>query len=393
MLYPRAVSEPAVLAQEGWHYEPAEPAAAAGGDGADAAACASDDAAAPAAPPLAYKGVVYNEMKGVYSSPDSLMGRTTQQALFPDNTYGVDSGGDPLAIPTLTFDAFKGFHERFYHPSNARVYFYGDDDPYERLELLDSYLKDFDAIEPDSAIVTQRKKREPWRVVDRFARDDEAEAAAAAGGDAAAEPKQHMLAVNWLLNEEASERESAPRARARVHPPPPPLALRRERAPALPCLTPPTPLPPLLARAALAPARGQPFTAKEQLALAVLDHLLMGTSAATLQKALVDSALGASVIGGGLSDELKQATFSAGLKGVAAGDVDKVRAPRARSALGAARAPSLSLGGYEAQAPFAVSSLALSPLARSRSRSRRSCSTRCARARAAASPPTRSRRA
>ena len=80
----------------------------------------------------------------------------------------------------------------------------------ERLELLDSYLKDFDAIEPDSAIVTQRKKREPWRIVDRFARDDEAEAAAASGGDAAAEPKQHMLAVNWLLNEEASERESAP---------------------------------------------------------------------------------------------------------------------------------------------------------------------------------------
>ncbi len=77
----------------------------------------------------------------------------------------------------------------------------------------------------------------------------------------------------------------------------------------------------------------------------MLDHLLMGTSAATLQKALVDSALGASVIGGGLSDELKQATFSAGLKGVAAGDVDKVRAPRARSALGAARAPSLSLSG------------------------------------------------
>jgi Peptidase M16 inactive domain len=59
------------------------------------------------------------------------------QALFPDNTYGVDSGGDPAAIPTLTFDYFKNFHRRFYHPANARIYFYGDDPVPKRLELLD----------------------------------------------------------------------------------------------------------------------------------------------------------------------------------------------------------------------------------------------------------------
>eukprot|EP00953_Heterococcus_sp_UTEX-ZZ885_P017019 9553-Heterococcus_DN1.PRE.2 len=101
--------------------------------------------------PLTYKGVVFNEMKGVYSSPDSLHGRACQQALFPDNTYGVDSGGDPAAIPTLTFDYFKNFHRRFYHPANARIYFYGDDYVPKRLELLDEYLQEFDASSVDPA--------------------------------------------------------------------------------------------------------------------------------------------------------------------------------------------------------------------------------------------------
>jgi Zn-dependent M16 (insulinase) family peptidase len=68
------------------------------------------------------------------------MGRATQQSLFPDNTYGVDSGGDPLRIPDLTFDQFKAFHSDYYHPSNSRVFFYGNDDPVKRLELLDEYL-------------------------------------------------------------------------------------------------------------------------------------------------------------------------------------------------------------------------------------------------------------
>ncbi|CAN0347808.1 unnamed protein product, partial [Ectocarpus sp. 12 AP-2014] len=145
------------MEQEGWHYELED---------------TSD--------PLTYKGVVFNEMKGVYSSPDSLHGRTCQQVtnqtprrhhecstylhcsrsvfaprssfavpsmmhctaagarlpqdvlwltIFPDNAYGVDSGGDPTAIPSLTFEYFKGFHQRFYHPGNSRVYFYGDDPP------------------------------------------------------------------------------------------------------------------------------------------------------------------------------------------------------------------------------------------------------------------------
>ena len=99
---------PEVLMQEGWHFE-----------------------AESESSPLTIQGVVFGEMKGVYSSPDSVLGETTQQSLFPDNTYGLDSGGNPRDIPRLTFEAFKAFHENYYHPSNARVYFWGDDDPDE----------------------------------------------------------------------------------------------------------------------------------------------------------------------------------------------------------------------------------------------------------------------
>lgn len=104
VFFPRAVSDPQVLAQEGWHFELDR----------------EED-------PLTRKGVVLNEMKGVYSQPDNVMGKVEIENLFPDNTYGVDSGGDPKVIPDLTFKQFKEFHEQNYHPSNARVYFYGDD--------------------------------------------------------------------------------------------------------------------------------------------------------------------------------------------------------------------------------------------------------------------------
>ncbi len=96
--------------------------------------------------PLVYKGIVFNEMKGAYSSPDSMLYRASQHALFPDNAYGYDSGGDPRVIPDLTYEQFKTFHETYYHPSNARLFFYGDDDPTERLRLLDSVLSAFDAL-------------------------------------------------------------------------------------------------------------------------------------------------------------------------------------------------------------------------------------------------------
>ena len=115
--------------QEGWHYE-----------------LESLDA------PLVYKGVVFNEMKGVYSSPDSVMHTQTQTALYPDTTYGKSSGGDPKVIPDLTYEQFKRFHETFYHPSNARVVFSGDDAPDKRLDILDAYFSQFDRIDPKSEV-------------------------------------------------------------------------------------------------------------------------------------------------------------------------------------------------------------------------------------------------
>jgi len=108
---------PHVLQQEGWHLELEAPDR-----------------------PMTYKGVVYNEMKGAYSSPDRVLGEYTQQSLFPDNTYGLDSGGHPLHIPKLTFETFLTFHRTYYHPSNARVTFCGDDPPEERLRIVDAYL-------------------------------------------------------------------------------------------------------------------------------------------------------------------------------------------------------------------------------------------------------------
>jgi presequence protease len=158
---------PHVLQQEGWHLELEAPDR-----------------------PMTYKGVVYNEMKGAYSSPDRVLGEYTQQSLFPDNTYGLDSGGHPLHIPRLTFETFLAFHRTYYHPSNARITFCGDDPPEERLRIVDAYLRDFDRIEIDSSIPMQPLFREPRRVVKSFA-----------AGDADAGPAKGMIVVNWLLPE------------------------------------------------------------------------------------------------------------------------------------------------------------------------------------------------
>ena len=155
------------LDQEGWHYELEKP----------------ED-------PLVYKGVVFNEMKGVYSSPDSLLYRTSQQALFPDTTYGVDSGGDPSVIPDLNYEAFKRFHTTYYHPSNAQIYFYGDDNPEERLRILDGVLSEFDAAAVDGEVALQAPFTAPRRVTETYSAD--------ANSD---NSKKSMVLMNWALPE------------------------------------------------------------------------------------------------------------------------------------------------------------------------------------------------
>ncbi len=167
VFYPRITPE--ILMQEGWHYELEDPAA-----------------------PLAYKGVVFNEMKGAYSSPEGLLGRYSQQVIFPDTTYGVDSGGDPQEIPNLTYAAFKKFHQTYYHPSNSRIFFYGDDDPDRRLELLQAYLQDFEYSPVASEVELQPPFEQPRRVTYPYD----------AGDEAVARQKSY-LTVNWLLPENA----------------------------------------------------------------------------------------------------------------------------------------------------------------------------------------------
>lgn len=175
VLHPRALTDPRVLAQEGWHYELEDKEK-----------------------PLNFKGVVFNEMKGVYSNPDSLQSRTLLNKLLPDTPYGVDSGGDPKEIPDLTFDYFKGFHGRFYHPSNAKFWFYGDDAPERRLQLLDEYLREFQRQEVTSSIPLQPLWKEPRSVAHNFA----------VGADEDIS-KKSMMCVSWVLSDSKPDLETA----------------------------------------------------------------------------------------------------------------------------------------------------------------------------------------
>lgn len=130
VFYPNIYKEEKIFRQEGWHYEMED---------------AEDD--------LKINGVVYNEMKGVYSSPDDVVERKVMDSLFPGHTYGIESGGDPDVIPSLTYEEFLDFHRKYYHPSNSYIYLYGDMDMAEKLDFLDKeYLSRFEKIEVDSAI-------------------------------------------------------------------------------------------------------------------------------------------------------------------------------------------------------------------------------------------------
>ncbi len=158
---------PDTLRQEGWHYEIAE------ADGA-----------------LSIKGVVYNEMKGVYSSPDARFGEVCVQSLFPDTTYGFDSGGDPDVIPQLTFPEFVRFHRTYYHPSNALVFFAGNDDPDARLRHLAEFLNPYRRKRVDASVALQPPFSEPRRRTVPFAVERDSP-----GAD------RGFAALNWALPE------------------------------------------------------------------------------------------------------------------------------------------------------------------------------------------------
>ncbi|MDD6038324.1 MAG: insulinase family protein [bacterium] len=122
-----------IFKQEGWHYE-----------------LESLDA------PITLNGVVYNEMKGAFSSPESVLERAILNSLFPDTTYAYESGGDPEVIPELSYEQYLDFHRKYYHPSNSYIYLYGDMDMSEKLVWMDeAYLSKYDAHPVDSAIAKQ----------------------------------------------------------------------------------------------------------------------------------------------------------------------------------------------------------------------------------------------
>ena len=212
--------------QEGWHYE-------------------LDSTQGP----MVYKGVVFNEMKGAYSSAAAVLGKVSQLSLYPDTTYGVNSGGDPKAIPDLTYEYFKDFHARYYHPSNSRVVFYGDDDPARRLEILEEYFSQFTRIDPKAEVAIQPRWSAPRALHETYA-----------ASEAEVGKKTAMVSVNWMLDEVTD----------------PELAL----------------------------------------SLNVLESVLVGTPAAPLRKAMIDSGLGEGLTGSGLADGIRQPYFTFGLKGI-----------------------------------------------------------------------------
>lgn len=238
VFHPKCINDVKTFEQEGWHYELENP---------------SDD--------IIFKGVVFNEMKGVYSQPDSMNYRAIQSAVFPTNTYNVDSGGDPVVIPDLTFEKFQDFHRRYYHPSNARFWFYGDDDPVERLRILSNYLDEFEALPVDSTVAAEPLLKEP-RTVSKYY-------AAGEGDGEGGDEGRCFVSLNWLLAEDRLDLET-------------------------------------------------------ELAFGFLNYLLLGTSASPLHKAMMESGLGEALIGGGLEDELRQPMFSIGLKGVKPENMDAV---------------------------------------------------------------------
>jgi Zn-dependent M16 (insulinase) family peptidase len=233
VFYPNITQE--TFMQEGWHHELELP----------------DEN-------ISYKGVVFNEMKGVFSSPESILDRHLAHSLFPSTTYGFESGGDPEAITDLTYKEFKDFHNKHYHPSNSRIFFYGDGNTLEYLNFLDNeYLKNFDSIKIESAISPQRRFSKPKRkeIFYPVAKDESLD-------------KKTFVVVGFKLDKSTNHEHC--------------------------------------------------------LAFSILSHLLLGTSASPLRKALLESELGSEVIGGGFDDNRFETTFAVGLKGTEASNEDKI---------------------------------------------------------------------
>jgi presequence protease len=225
VFYPNIEQVPEIMMQEGWHYE-------------------LENAQAE----LSYKGVVYNEMKGVFSSPDAVLERKIQETLFPESPYGVESGGDPEFIPNLTQEQFVAFHKKYYHPTNSYIFLYGNLDIDEELKFMDEeYLSHFDRIEMDSAIVRQK----PFGKM-----------------------LEHTYSYPISTNEKPQDKTF--------------LSLNF--------------------------VVGEATDSETTLAFEILDHLLLGTPAAPLKKALIEAGIGKDVFGQ-FNQSILQPVFTVGVRG------------------------------------------------------------------------------
>lgn len=150
VFYPNIYERDEIMKQEGWHYEQDEETGE-----------------------LKINGVVYNEMKGVYSSAEEQLYRIIEKALLGSTAYGYESGGDPVCIPMLTQKVFIDFHKKYYHPSNSYIYLYGDMDSVSELEFIDrEYLSDFDYLDIDSKITDEPPFLAPKTVTEYYSLSD-----------------------------------------------------------------------------------------------------------------------------------------------------------------------------------------------------------------------------
>lgn len=267
VFYPRIDRD--VLRQEGWHIavETAE-------DGQEN---------------WAFKGVVYNEMKGVYSSPDSVLMEEAQHAVFPNTLYSLDSGGNPDDILNLTYEEFRDFHARYYHPSNARFFFWGDDAEQERLACLEKLLAPFDFRAVDSAVPLQ-----PFLNIER-----KVECAYAASPE-----NMEGAAFDQDIEDDDSE-ESSETA----------VALEQQNS---------TPKAPHDSHCVVNWLLCPSSDTEQVFIFEMLEHILAGLPGSPLRKALMDSGLGEDITGGGLETDLQQCVFSIGLRSIQADKPDEV---------------------------------------------------------------------
>lgn len=150
VFYPNIYDRKEIMMQEGWHYEVDEETGN-----------------------LKFNGVVFNEMKGVYSSPEQQLFRAIEKSLLEHTAYGHESGGDPVYIPDLTQETFIDFHKKYYHPSNSYIYLYGDMDTFEELDFIDrEYLSDYDYLSIDSELSNEPQFDAPKKVVEYYSLSD-----------------------------------------------------------------------------------------------------------------------------------------------------------------------------------------------------------------------------